>query len=51
VVLRIKLSKTKLRILRRNKRLFLKVAVTVRDDEGRRATATKRLRLLAPRRR
>jgi hypothetical protein len=51
VVLKIKLSKKKLRILRRNKRLFLKVTVTVRDDAGRRATAAKPLRLVAPRRR
>lgn len=51
VVLRVRLSRKELRILRRNKRLFLKVAVTVRDDDGRRATAAKRLRLLAPRRR
>lgn len=51
VVLEVRLSKKKLRILRRNKRLFLKVTVTVRDDAGGRATAAKRLRLLAPRRR
>jgi subtilisin family serine protease len=51
VVLKVRLSKRKLRILRRNKRLFLKVTVTVRDEAGRRATAAKRLRLLAPLRR
>jgi hypothetical protein len=48
VALRIKLSPRQLRILRLNRRLRLIVRVTVRDDDGRSATASKRLLLLPP---
>jgi hypothetical protein len=49
VTLKIKLSKKKLRILRRNEKLFLNVTVTVRNSAGS-AVAKKRLTLKAPRR-
>jgi subtilisin family serine protease len=48
VTLKIKLSKKKLRILRRNKRFLLKVSVRVTNVAGS-ATAKKRLTLKAPR--
>jgi subtilisin family serine protease len=49
VRLRIRLSRKEMRILRRNRRLALRVRVTVRDSGGRLATARKRLLLLPPR--
>jgi hypothetical protein len=49
--LRIKLSRRSLRIVRRNRKLFLNAVVTVRDGAGRSASATRRLTLLAPKRR
>jgi len=50
VTVKLKLSKKKLRILRRNGRLSLKVTVTVRDSAGLSSQATKRLTLLKPKR-
>jgi subtilisin family serine protease len=50
VTVKLKLSKRKLRILRRNERLLLKVTVTVRNSAGLTSTATKRLTLKAPKR-
>lgn len=47
---RVKLSKKKLRILRRNGKFALKVRVTVRNAAGLSSVATKRLTLMRPRR-
>lgn len=49
VVVKVKLRPKKLRILRHNRRLPLRVIAKVRDDAGQTATARKRLTLLAPR--
>ncbi|MGH2845982.1 MAG: hypothetical protein ACRDL0_08220, partial [Thermoleophilaceae bacterium] len=49
VSLRVKLSRRERRVLRRNRRLLLRVTVTVRDSAGRRASSSRRLTLLAPR--
>jgi thermitase len=51
VTLRVKLARKKLRVLRRNGRLLLRVTVTVRDSAGRSATSSRTMTLLAPRRR
>jgi thermitase len=51
VVLRLKLSKAKLRTVRRNKTLLVRVTVTVRSASGLMSKATKRLILEAPKRR
>jgi thermitase len=51
LTLRVRLSRREMRVLRRNRRLLLRVAVTVRDSAGRSATAARRLKLLPPRRR
>lgn len=49
-VLKARLSRRKLAILRRNRRLLLRVTVTARDSAGRTVTARKALTLEAPRR-
>lgn len=49
-VLKARLSRRKLAILRRDRRLSVLVSVTARDSDGRRATAAKALTLKAPRR-
>jgi thermitase len=49
-VVKARLSRRKLAILRRNRRLLLRVSVTARDSAGRTAKATKALTLEAPRR-
>ena len=51
LTLRVRLSRREMRVLRRNRRLLLRVTVTVRDSAGRSATAARRLKLLPPRRR
>jgi len=48
VVLRVKLSRRKREVLRRNRRLLLRAVVTVRDGAGRSAVAARRLTLLRP---
>jgi extracellular elastinolytic metalloproteinase len=50
VILRVRLSRRHLGILRRNRRLLLRVTVTVRDASGLSAVAGRNLTLLAPRR-
>jgi thermitase len=47
--LKVRLSRREMRILRRNRRLLLRVTVTVRNAAGQSAKATKRLRLTLPR--
>jgi hypothetical protein len=49
VTLRIRLSRSKLRVLRRNRALRLRVQVSVADPQGRVTRAARRLTLLAPR--
>jgi hypothetical protein len=51
VVLRVRLSRRNLQILRRNRRLLLRVTVTVRDSSGLASATRRNLTLLAPRRR
>jgi hypothetical protein len=49
VTLRIKLSRSKLRVLRLNRRLRLRVQVSVADSQGRETRAARNLTLLPPR--
>ena len=49
VILRIKLSRSKLRVLRRNRALRLRVQVSVVDSQGRVTRRARNLTLLAPR--
>jgi extracellular elastinolytic metalloproteinase len=51
VALRIKLSRKNLRVLRRNRKVSLNVNATVRDSTGRTASGSRRLTMLAPKRR
>jgi thermitase len=51
VTVAVKLSKKNLKILERNRRLVLNVTVTVRNFAGLKSQASKRLTLLAPKRR
>lgn len=51
VTVAVKLSKRKLKILKRNRKLVLNVTVTVRNFAGLTSQASRRLKLLAPKRR